>query len=57
MNPYSELKHLVEGVRGTESEAMKHIAAVSAKIKANKARIERGRAAAAKAKTEKKRKK
>ena len=57
MNPYNELKYLVEEVQGTESEAMKNIAAVTAKIKANKARIERGRAAAAKAKTEKKRKK
>ena len=42
MNPYSDLKALVVEVRGTESAAMKQIAAVTARIKAKKARIERG---------------
>ena len=53
MNPYNKLRSLVE-VRGTESEAMKQIAAVTAKIKADKDRIERGRAAAKAAKKGKK---
>ena len=47
MNPFHELKNLVEEVRGTESDAMKHIAAVSAKIRAKKERNKNAKAAAA----------
>jgi hypothetical protein len=53
MNPYSDLKALVVEVRGTESDAMKHVAAVSAKIRDKKDRIEKARAAAATAKGKK----
>ena len=57
MNPYNELKYLVEEVQGTESEAMKNIAAVTAKLQAKKERDDNARAASAKAKKEKNRKK
>ena len=53
MNPYNELKYLVEEVQGTESEAMKNIAAVTAKLQAKKDRIEKARAAVAAAKGKK----
>ena len=50
MNPFNKLKSLVEEVRGTESEAMKRVAATTAKIKAKKERIKNAKAAAAAAK-------
>jgi len=50
MNPFREL--LAE-VRGTESEAMKQIAAVTRKIQADRAKKERARAASAAAKEKK----
>lgn len=53
MNPYSDLKALVEEVRGGDSDVMKRIAATAAKIRDKKDRIEKARAAAALAKGKK----
>ena len=47
INPYNKLRTLFEEVRGTESEAMKALAAITAKIRSAKERKDRGRAASA----------
>ena len=49
MNHYNKLRSLLE-VRGTQSQEMKDLAAVSAKVRAEKERIKRGQAASAAAK-------
>ena len=53
MNPYNQLKSLVEEVKGTESEAMKQLAAITSKIKEKKERIKNAKEAAAAAKGKK----
>lgn len=52
MNHYNKLISVLE-VRGTKSQAMLDIEAVSARIRAKKERLKKGRAAAKKAKKEK----
>jgi hypothetical protein len=46
MNHYNKLRILLE-VRGTQSQEMKDLAAVSAKVRAEKERIKNARAVAA----------